>query len=77
MSFLALGIGALVLAITQTYLFSKSSCNLTMRLRSMTFAAMMRQECAWFDHEDHSSGVLSARLTGDASSLQTVHNFPI
>ena len=75
MSFLALGIGALVLAVTQTYLFSKSSVNLTTRLRSMAFAAMMRQECAWFDHEDHSSGVLSARLTGDASSLQAVHNF--
>lgn len=38
----------------------------------MTFAAMMRQECGWFDNEEHSSGALSARLTGDAGNLQSV-----
>lgn len=38
----------------------------------MTFAAMMRQECGWFDDENHSSGALSARLTGDAGNLQSV-----
>lgn len=38
----------------------------------MTFAAMMRQECGWFDDEDHSVGALSARLTGDAANLQSV-----
>lgn len=40
--------------------------------RSRTFAAMIKQECGWFDEEHHSSGELSARLTGDASSLQNV-----
>lgn len=38
----------------------------------MTFAALMRQECGWFDDEEHSSGALSARLTGDAANLQGV-----
>lgn len=38
----------------------------------MTFAALMRQECGWFDDEDHTVGVLSARLNGDASNLQAV-----
>lgn len=38
----------------------------------MAFAALMRQECGWFDHEDHAVGVLSSRLTGDASNLQAV-----
>lgn len=42
--------------------------------RSMAFAALMRQECGWFDHEDHAVGVLSARLTGDASNLQAVRS---
>lgn len=73
MAFLGIGILLFISAIIQTYLFSKSSVNLTTRVRSMTFAALMRQECAWFDNEDHSSGALSARLTGDAASLQTVY----
>lgn len=38
----------------------------------MTFAALMRQECGWFDDEQHSSSALSARLTGDAANLQSV-----
>lgn len=34
----------------------------------------MRQECGWFDDDDHSSGALSARLTGDAANLQGVND---
>lgn len=41
----------------------------------MTFAAMLRQECGWFDEEDHSVGVLAANLSGDASNVQTVSVF--
>lgn len=40
--------------------------------RLMTFAAMMRQECGWFDKEEHSVGILSSYLSGDAASVQTV-----
>lgn len=32
----------------------------------------MKQECGWFDEDDHSSAALSARLTGDAGNLQSV-----
>lgn len=38
----------------------------------MTFAALTRQECGWFDNDQHSSAALSARLTGDIASLQNV-----
>lgn len=38
----------------------------------MTFVALMRQECAFYDDEDHSSAALSARLTGDAANVQSV-----
>lgn len=75
--FIVLGIVALTLAITQAYLFAKSSANLTSKLRSMAFEAMMRQECAWFDNEDNSSAVLSTRLSGDATSVQTAIGFPV
>lgn len=34
--------------------------------------SMMKQECGWFDEKNHSSAELSARLTGDAGSLQSV-----
>lgn len=45
-------------------LFSKS--------RLMAFQSMMKQECGWFDEDDHSSAGLSARLSGDAGNLQSV-----
>lgn len=38
----------------------------------MTFVALMRQECAFYDDDDHSSAALSARLTGDAANVQSV-----
>lgn len=43
--------------------------------RSMTFVAMMRQECSFYDDVEHSSAALSARLTGDAGNLQGVSNY--
>ena len=45
--------------------------------RSMTFAALMRQECSWYDDENHSSAALSARLTGDAGNLQGAIGYPL
>lgn len=38
----------------------------------MTFAALMRQECGWYDDDNHAIGVLTSRLTGDAANLQAV-----
>lgn len=32
----------------------------------------MKQECGWFDEEDHSSVALSVRLSADAADLQSV-----
>ncbi|XP_063233416.1 phosphatidylcholine translocator ABCB4-like isoform X1 [Bacillus rossius redtenbacheri] len=43
---------------------------LTARLRARLFAAMLRQEVAWFDHQDNSPGTLCARLSSDASQVQ-------
>lgn len=33
---------------------------------------MMRQECGWFDKEEHAVGILSSYLSGDAACVQTV-----
>lgn len=41
------------------------------------FAALMRQECGWFDEEKNSTAALSVRLTGDADNIKAVLGYPI
>lgn len=53
-------------------MFTLSGEILTKRLRKLTFAAMLRQEMAWFDDEKNSVGALCSRLSGDASAVQGV-----
>lgn len=43
--------------------------------RSITFEAMLNQECGWFDDHNNSVGALGSHLTGDAANVQTVRNF--
>ena len=50
--------------------FSKSGEALTMRMRTMSFAAMLRQEMGWFDREENNLGALVTQLSSDASSLK-------
>ena len=54
----------------QTVCFTVSGENLTARLRSLAFKAMLRQEIAWFDQERNSSGALVTRLADDAAKVQ-------
>lgn len=56
--------------------FSVSGENLTCRLRSLALRAMLRQEVAWFDREDNSTKILSARLASDANKVQGVSSEP-
>lgn len=71
-SFVLLGVILAVCTVCQTFLFSKAGSSLTRRLRSMTFTAILSQECGWFDDKRHSVGVLSAHLSGDAANIQNV-----
>ena len=43
-----------------------------MRLRKMAFNAILRQEIAWFDRQENSTGSLCARLASDAANVQGV-----
>jgi ABC-type multidrug transport system fused ATPase/permease subunit len=52
--------------------FAESGEALTMRMRKLTFSAMLRQEIAYFDHEMNSVGALVTRLSSDASSLKVI-----
>lgn len=56
----------------QMYSFGVAGEKLTMRLRSLMFDAMVRQEVGWFDDKENSTGALCARLSGEASSVQGV-----
>ena len=56
----------------QASCFTVSGENLTARLRSLSFGAMLRQEIGWHDDEKNSTGTLTTRLSHDASQVQGV-----
>ena len=55
--------------------FAESGVQLTMRMRKMTFSAMLRQEISYFDYEANSVGALVTRLSSDAAALKVNYSF--
>ena len=68
--FLILGAAAGFISFVQHLAFSVSGEKLTMRVRKMTFEAILRQEIGWFDDPENSTGALCSRLSGDCSAVQ-------
>ncbi|KAM4636208.1 ATP-dependent translocase ABCB1-like isoform 1-T2 [Discoglossus pictus] len=68
--FLALGVISLIVYIVMGFAFGKSGENLTMRLRSMSFKALLRQDIGFFDDHANAVGVLLTRLATDASQVK-------
>jgi len=66
----AIGFAGAVTLFLSTVGFAKSGEELTMRMRKLTFSAMLRQEMGYFDYEANSVGALVTRLSSDASSLK-------
>jgi ABC-type multidrug transport system fused ATPase/permease subunit len=54
------------------YFFAIAGEKLTKRLRGNMFRAMLSQEMTWFDRKDNGVGVLCAKLSGEAASVQGV-----
>lgn len=52
--------------------FTVAGVRLVSRLKIKVFSSMLRQEMSWFDDEKHSVGALSAKLSGDTSTVQGV-----
>ncbi|CAF3844083.1 unnamed protein product [Rotaria sp. Silwood1] len=50
--------------------FAISGSKLTQRIRSKAFACLLRQEVAYFDRLENSSGAICVRLSSDASAVQ-------
>uniref|UniRef100_A0A8C3KQT2 ATP-binding cassette sub-family B member 5 n=1 Tax=Calidris pygmaea TaxID=425635 RepID=A0A8C3KQT2_9CHAR len=68
--FLLLGVITLVAYIIQGFTFGKSGEILTMRLRSLSFRALLQQEVGWYDDQKNAVGVLLTRLATDASQVK-------
>ncbi|NWT79045.1 MDR1 protein, partial [Lanius ludovicianus] len=68
--FLLLGVIILVAYIIQGFMFGKSGEMLTMRLRSLSFRALLQQEIGWYDDQKNAVGVLLTRLATDASQVK-------
>ncbi|GMP76087.1 hypothetical protein CsSME_00032910 [Camellia sinensis var. sinensis] len=65
--FLVLGVATLLATPVRTYFFSMAGCRLIKRIRLMCFEKLVHMETNWFDEAEHSSGKISARLSGDAT----------
>ncbi|XP_059085284.1 ATP-dependent translocase ABCB1-like isoform X2 [Tigriopus californicus] len=54
----------------QISMFTLAGEHLTLRMRKLSFEAMLRQEMAWFDLPSNSTGALCTRISSDASAIQ-------
>ncbi|CAF1536472.1 unnamed protein product, partial [Rotaria sordida] len=68
--FLLLGVGLFILRFFQYTAFAISGSKLTQRIRSKAFACLLRQEVAYFDRPENSSGAICTRLSSHASAIQ-------
>ncbi|KAL4646916.1 multidrug resistance protein 1-like isoform X1 [Arapaima gigas] len=68
--FLLIGAVAFVTHFLQGFMFGKSGEILTMRLRSQSFKAVLRQDIGWFDDSNNAVGVLTTKLATDASLVK-------
>ncbi|NXX42983.1 MDR3 protein, partial [Tricholaema leucomelas] len=68
--FLGFGLISFITCFLQGFTFGKAGEILTMRLRSMAFRAILRQDISWFDDPRNSTGALITRLANDASQVK-------
>ncbi|CAF4651778.1 unnamed protein product [Rotaria sp. Silwood1] len=68
--FLLLGGVVFIFRFFQYTAFAISGSKLTQRIRSKAFACLLRQEVAYFDRPENSSGAICTRLSSDASAIQ-------
>ncbi|XP_068633659.1 ATP-dependent translocase ABCB1-like [Battus philenor] len=68
--FFLIGIISGIVNFVVVYFYGVAGENLTMRLRVLLFKNMLQQEVAYFDDKANSTGVLCARLSGEAAAVQ-------
>ncbi|EPS57553.1 hypothetical protein M569_17264, partial [Genlisea aurea] len=72
LAFVALGAASLLAFPARAYLFGIAGNRLIKRIRLMCFEKVVNMEIAWFDEADHSSGIIGARLSGDAAVVRSL-----
>ncbi|XP_015582280.1 ABC transporter B family member 9 isoform X1 [Ricinus communis] len=70
--FLGLGFITLVGIITENFFFGIAGGRLIERISSRSFQRVVHQEISWFDDPTNSSGAVSARLSINATTIETV-----
>ena len=60
----------------QVAMFTVAGEYLTLRMRKLAFAAMLKQEMGWFDQPNNNTGALCSRLSADAAAIQGVRKLP-
>ncbi|GJP35341.1 hypothetical protein CLOM_g19843 [Closterium sp. NIES-68] len=68
--FVVLGGSACVAIACQTVMFGAVGYSLIRRVRALCFSAVLRQEMAWFDQDENSSGAIGVRLSTDAAQVR-------
>ncbi|KAH8825379.1 multidrug resistance protein 1 [Flagelloscypha sp. PMI_526] len=53
----------------QNYLFAAAAAQLTYKIRSKSFKAMLRQDIEYFDKDEHSTGALTSSLSENAQKV--------
>jgi ATP-binding cassette, subfamily B (MDR/TAP), member 1 len=70
--FLCLAMGVGLATFVQLYSFTVMGERLTTRLRDMTFTNVLRQDIAWFDREENSTGAITARLATEVTLIKNI-----
>ncbi|CAK9145284.1 unnamed protein product [Ilex paraguariensis] len=72
LNFVAIGVLSLLAYPTRTYFFAVAGGRLIRRIRLMCFEKVVNMEVGWFDEAEHSSGVIGAKLSVDATTLRAL-----
>lgn len=70
--YLVLATGIFIVSPAQFYSFAVIGHRLIRRLRRLTFDKVVRNEVAWFDEDENSSGSIGARLSTDAAAVKSM-----
>lgn len=68
-----IGVTAAISNFGQQFLFSIAGERLTMRLRQLSFQAIVKQDMQFFDKKTNSVGLLISKLASDASLVKGVN----
>ncbi|XP_024374420.1 ABC transporter B family member 11 [Physcomitrium patens] len=70
--YFVVAIGIFIVVPVQFYTFGVIGQRLIRRIRRLTFEKVLRNEVAWFDEDDNSSGSIGTRLSTDAAAVRSM-----